>query len=57
MGALKKRKRDKITKFKKKITTCFWCKKQIKKVLDLEATNADLCSFECERAYWLDVLY
>lgn len=43
--------------FKKKKTTCFICKKEVSQVLDLHHTNADLCSLECEKKYWLDILY
>jgi hypothetical protein len=45
------------TKFKEKKTICFVCKKSVDKVLDLCATSKDLCSIECERTFWLDILY
>lgn len=44
-------------RFKQKHTTCFVCKKQVKQVLDLHHTNADICSLDCEAKYWLDILY
>ena len=43
------------TKFKAKHTTCFVCHKEVEKVLDLHHTNADICSFDCEARYWLEI--
>jgi hypothetical protein len=37
--------------------TCSQCKKKIERRLDLHHTSAILCSFECERKYWLDILF
>lgn len=45
------------TKFKKKKTTCFICKKDVSKVLNLCGTSCDICSFACEQKFWLDILY
>lgn len=36
---------------------CRVCKEVITKRLDLEKTNAVLCSFKCEQTYWFDILY
>jgi len=38
-----------LPEFKTKATVCFVCKKAISQVLDLHHTNADLCSYECEK--------
>ena len=35
---------------------CAECHKEVKRVLDLEMTNRDLCSFKCEAKYWLDIV-
>lgn len=42
---------------KDKIAICSVCGKQVNRVLDLHSTDADICSFECEEDYWLDILY
>lgn len=42
-------------KFKQKRARCKVCKKQVKQVLDLHHTGADLCSVKCERKFWLDI--
>lgn len=42
--------------FKKKHTRCSVCKKEVRKVLDLHHTNANLCSIKCEQRFWLDIL-
>jgi hypothetical protein len=44
-------------RFNDKQATCFQCKKRVQRVLDLHHTNADLCSPECERDYWLDIAF
>jgi hypothetical protein len=36
---------------------CDFCKKRTKKILNLKATGAYLCSLWCERGYWFDILY
>lgn len=36
---------------------CFQCKKTVTQILDLHHTSAPLCSFECERAFWMDIAF
>lgn len=50
-------KRENQPEFKAKNTVCFVCKKEVSEVLNLHHTNADLCSYECEKKYWLDIFY
>lgn len=46
-----------LPEFKDKDTVCFVCKKKVSQVLNLHHTNADICGYECEKIYWLDILY
>lgn len=48
---------NQLVRFKEKHATCFVCEKKVEKVLDLHHTKVNLCSSECEDAYWLDILY
>lgn len=48
--------KKKAIRFKKKKAICAACGKKVSKVLDLHHTGADLCSLECERNFWLDLL-
>jgi hypothetical protein len=41
--------------YKDKQTTCQVCEEKVEKVLDLHHTNADICSPECEKMYWLQI--
>ncbi len=43
--------------FRELDTTCFHCKKRVRRILDNHHTNAHLCSLKCETAYWLGILY
>lgn len=36
---------------------CAQCGKKVKRRLDLVLTSKVLCSFECERAFWLDIFW
>lgn len=36
---------------------CMQCQRAVSRILDLHHTRAPLCSLECERRYWLDILY
>jgi hypothetical protein len=47
----------KSVSFKKKHTKCAVCQKEVRKVLDLHHTGADICSLKCEQKFWLDILY
>lgn len=44
-------------KWKHVETTCFKCGKRVTRILDLHHTNAHLCSLQCEKDYWLDIVY
>jgi hypothetical protein len=41
--------------YKEKQAACQVCEEKVERVLDLHHTNADLCSPECEKMYWLQI--
>lgn len=43
--------------FKEGHAKCFICGKEVDKVLALKYTNADICSFECEKRFRLYLTY
>lgn len=49
--------KDTKVKYINHTTRCYQCRKMVTRVLVLKKTNAPLCSLECERDYWLDILY